>query len=179
MSEHKLVTLKIFDTEEEAGAAKSLLEAEGLVAFVVKSNVRSAYLAELPYLGAELRVPEDELEEAREILSIGASVEAGDVPEPEEDELPEDVDRPAPKEGKQGGQSREMPTNLVVLRAYENEIEAEMARGLLESAGITAFVLRENAGGWYSSVGAVGEIILLVAGDEVEAANEVLGEEQG
>jgi len=197
MPEHKFVTLKVFKNDIEAGMLKSLLEAEGLTAVVIKGDVPWNWRGEALDNIVELRVPDDQLEEAREVISAGTLADAGDEPaeeskspeeseapeedeEPQEEEEPEQGEEPQEDEEPEGDEEREeeggMPPNLVVLRAYESEIEAELARGLLKSEGITSFVLRENAGGWYASVGAVGEVILLVASDEVEAAKEVLGE---
>jgi hypothetical protein len=63
---------------------------------------------------------------------------------------------------------------LVALRTYSTEMEAEMARGLLESEGITVFPVRSNAGGWYTGIDAFG-VTLLVPEDEVADARDVLG----
>ena len=38
-------------------------------------------------------------------------------------------------------------SNLVVVGAFENEPEAEMAKGALESAGIDAMIQADSAGG--------------------------------
>ena len=69
MTEHRLITIKTYNDEIEAGMDKSLLESEGLLAFVVKSDLGTTYLSG-GVGGVELRVPEDAVEEAREILGI-------------------------------------------------------------------------------------------------------------
>ena len=70
-----------------------------------------------------------------------------------------------------------MSTNhpeLVVVRTYLNEIEAELARSALEAADIDAAVRTDDAGGarpamWMSGVR------LLVRAEDAERADQILG----
>ena len=40
-----------------------------------------------------------------------------------------------------------MSEEVVVLKTFNNEIEAAMARQVLQEAGVTAFVFKDDAGG--------------------------------
>jgi tetratricopeptide (TPR) repeat protein len=66
-------------------------------------------------------------------------------------------------------------TSLVTLGAYSTPLEAQMARGLLETAGIPAFVADENTVGanWLYS-NAVGGVRLQVRAEDVDRARDVL-----
>lgn len=65
--------------------------------------------------------------------------------------------------------------DLVTIRSYWGLLEAEMARGLLESAGIDAFLFDDNMVrmDWFNAI-ALGGIKLRVDADNVDAANRVL-----
>ena len=67
--------------------------------------------------------------------------------------------------------------DLVPIRAFWNLLEAELAKGLLESAGIQAFLFDDNMVrlDWFNA-NALGGVKLRVDADQVEAANRVLAE---
>ena len=67
--------------------------------------------------------------------------------------------------------------DLVTIRSYWGLLEAEMARGLLESAGIEAFLFDDNMVrmDWFNA-NALGGVKLRVDADNVDAANRVLDE---
>jgi len=67
--------------------------------------------------------------------------------------------------------------DLVAIRSYWGLLEAEMARGLLESAGIEAFLFDDNMVrmDWFNA-NALGGVKLRVDADNVGAANRVLEE---
>ena len=64
--------------------------------------------------------------------------------------------------------------NAVVLETFYSRIEAEMAAGLLESEGIPALVMADDAGGAYPSLQFVRGVRLLVAAADRYRAREIL-----
>jgi hypothetical protein len=64
---------------------------------------------------------------------------------------------------------------LVTVRTFPGRIEAEMAQGVLEGAGIESIVLADDAGGQYANVWLTG-VRLLVHVEDAERAKEVLGQ---
>jgi len=67
-----------------------------------------------------------------------------------------------------------MDDSIVVLRTFANELEAEIARVVLDAHDIPAFVLRDDAGGMYPSLTFVHGVRLLVRRDDAEEALAVL-----
>jgi hypothetical protein len=69
----------------------------------------------------------------------------------------------------------------VVIEKFTSRIEAEMAAGLLESEGIEALVLADDAGGLYPMLQFLRGVRLLVAPEDEAQAREILKamEEQG
>ncbi|MGC2434433.1 MAG: DUF2007 domain-containing protein, partial [Desulfobaccales bacterium] len=61
-----------------------------------------------------------------------------------------------------------------VLETFYSRIEAEMAAGLLESEGIPALVMADDAGGAYPSLQFVRGVRLLVAAADRYRAREIL-----
>jgi len=64
-------------------------------------------------------------------------------------------------------------SNLIAVRTYLNNIDAEMAVSVLEAAGIDAVLQRDDCGGvrpslWLSGIG------VLVRREDLEAARRVL-----
>lgn len=86
------------------------------------------------------------------------SLHAGELDEPEDSEADEFRD-------------------LVTIRTYWNLLEAELAKGLLNSAGIEAFLFDDNMVrlDWFNA-NALGGVKLRVDADSVEQANRVLEE---
>ena len=64
--------------------------------------------------------------------------------------------------------------DAVVLETFSSRIEAEMAAGLLESEGVPALVLADDAGGAYPSLQFVRGVRLLVAAEDQYRAREIL-----
>src|SRR4030066_154493 len=62
----------------------------------------------------------------------------------------------------------------IVLETFSNRIEAEMAAGLLESEGIEAMVLADDAGGTYPMLQFIRGVRLLVAPEDEAQAREIL-----
>lgn len=81
---------------------------------------------------------------------------------------------PAEEPAEQRAMSMGAAPELVAIRTYPTEMEAELARGLLEAEGITVFPVRSNAGGWYAGIDAFG-VTLLVPEDQAVEARDVLG----
>ena len=67
-------------------------------------------------------------------------------------------------------------TDLVVLRTYVNNFDAELARGALEAAGIDSMIRADDCGGTRPHLW-MGGVALLVRAEDVERADEVLGSE--
>ena len=67
--------------------------------------------------------------------------------------------------------------DLVVVRSYWNLLDAELAKGALESAGIECFLFDDNMirMDWFNA-NAIGGVKLRVDPENVEAANRILDE---
>jgi Putative prokaryotic signal transducing protein len=63
---------------------------------------------------------------------------------------------------------------LVVIRDYLNKVEAELAQGALQAAGIHAIVSADDAGGTEPTLW-MGGVRLLVRAEDAEQAAEILG----
>ena len=64
--------------------------------------------------------------------------------------------------------------DTVVLETFPNRIAAEMAAGLLESEGVEAMVMADDAGGAYPSLQFIRGVRLLVAKEDEAQAREIL-----
>jgi Putative prokaryotic signal transducing protein len=65
--------------------------------------------------------------------------------------------------------------DLVVVHAFATEMEAVIAKSALESAGITASILSDSAGGMRPHLGwSTGGYKLLVRGEDEDTAREIL-----
>jgi hypothetical protein len=67
-----------------------------------------------------------------------------------------------------------MKKKLVTVAHFDNYIDADLARQLLEDEGIKAFVMGQNVGNVYAGVPAVIDIELQAPDSEVERAKEIL-----
>jgi hypothetical protein len=67
-----------------------------------------------------------------------------------------------------------MADDLVMVRVFDNEVEAEIARGELEAAGIRAVVLKDDAGGMYPFLQGASGVRLMVAPDDTDRAEDIL-----
>ncbi len=64
--------------------------------------------------------------------------------------------------------------DAVVLETFYNRIEAEMAAGLLESEGIEAIIMADDAGGTYPMLQFIRGVKLMVAPEDEARAREIL-----
>jgi Putative prokaryotic signal transducing protein len=80
-------------------------------------------------------------------------------------------------DGEAAGEENAEFRDLVVIRSYWNLIEAELAKGLLDSAGIEAFLFDDNMVrlDWFNA-NALGGVKLRVDASNVEAADRILDE---
>ncbi len=62
----------------------------------------------------------------------------------------------------------------VVVHEFTNEIEAELAKGCLESAGIDAAIMKDDAGSMFPSLQGTEGVQLLVSPDDEEEARSIL-----
>lgn len=67
-----------------------------------------------------------------------------------------------------------MEENKVVVGKYKNEIDAEIAKGHLESSGIPAFIIKDDGGGMFPSLQSAEGVQLLVAETQKEKARNIL-----
>jgi hypothetical protein len=63
------------------------------------------------------------------------------------------------------------PADLVVVSAFSSAIDAQVAKGRLDGAGIESMIRADNAGGMYPAIGAVE---LLVRSEDVDKAHDAL-----
>jgi hypothetical protein len=64
--------------------------------------------------------------------------------------------------------------DAIVLETFASRIEAEMAAGLLESEGVEAMVLADDAGGAYPMLQFIRGVRLLVYREDEARAREIL-----
>ena len=67
-----------------------------------------------------------------------------------------------------------MPSEIVVLRTYVDELQASLAASILEANGIPAQVLADTAGGAYPSMALIFPVRLLVRAEDAALAAEIL-----
>ncbi len=67
-----------------------------------------------------------------------------------------------------------MNRKQVVVGTFENEIDAEIAKGHLESAGISASIVKDDGGGMFPSLQNTEGVRLFVAESEEEKATVLL-----
>jgi hypothetical protein len=63
---------------------------------------------------------------------------------------------------------------LVAVGTYHNKIDAELAQGALEAAGIEAIVSADDAGGLQPGLWVAEGVKVLVRAEDVEQAKEIL-----
>jgi hypothetical protein len=68
-----------------------------------------------------------------------------------------------------------MEPHQVVVGEYDNEIDAEIAKGHLEASGISASIIKDDGGGMFPSLQNVDGVKLLVAETLGEEARRILG----
>ena len=67
-----------------------------------------------------------------------------------------------------------MSKEMVVLKTFNNEIEAEMAQQVLQEAGVTAFVSKDDAGGMEPQLQRTNGVRLVVNRVDVQHAHNML-----
>ena len=68
-----------------------------------------------------------------------------------------------------------MSTHLITFRTFPTRIEAELAKSLLEAAGIKAMISADDAGGMRPTPFAyTSGVELIIREEDVDRANEVL-----
>ncbi|MCU1266673.1 MAG: hypothetical protein JWM21_2991 [Acidobacteria bacterium] len=67
-----------------------------------------------------------------------------------------------------------MPDDIVAIRAFSDEIEADMALQLLEGGGVRGFVFKDDAGGMEPHLQRTSGVRLIVNRAEAERALEIL-----
>ncbi|MFZ4621539.1 MAG: putative signal transducing protein [Bacteroidota bacterium] len=68
-----------------------------------------------------------------------------------------------------------MNSNDVVIREFEHEIDAEIAKGHLADAGIVAMIAKDDGGGMIPSLQNADGVQLIVPLHQAAAARSVLG----
>jgi hypothetical protein len=63
------------------------------------------------------------------------------------------------------------PSELIVLSTFRSAADAQIAKGVLDAAGIESMIRSDNAGGMYPAIGGAD---LLVRAEDVEKANEAI-----
>ena len=67
-----------------------------------------------------------------------------------------------------------MSDEVVVLKTFNNEIEAGMAQQVLQEAGMTAFVLKDDAGGMEPQLQRTNGVRLVVSRVDAHRAQNLL-----
>ncbi len=67
-----------------------------------------------------------------------------------------------------------MKEQQVVVGDYENEIDAEIAKGHLEASGISASIIKDDVGGMFPSLQDAQGVRLVVAESQKEKAKKIL-----
>ena len=67
-----------------------------------------------------------------------------------------------------------MSDEVVVLKTFNNEIEAGMAQQVLQEAGMTAFVLKDDAGGMEPQLQRTNGVRLVVNRADAQRAHTIL-----
>ena len=72
-----------------------------------------------------------------------------------------------------------MSDKLIAIAVFTNEVEAEVARSLLDSRGIPAAVMSDDAGGMIPSLQQTTGVRLMVSEEDADNARDILEEEYG
>ena len=67
-----------------------------------------------------------------------------------------------------------MSEEVVVLKTFNNEIDAEMAQQVLHEAGVTAFVFKDDAGGMEPQLQQTNGVRLVIKSADVQRAHKML-----
>jgi hypothetical protein len=66
-------------------------------------------------------------------------------------------------------------SDLAIVSTFRSAADAQIAKGVLDEAGIESMIRADNVGGMYPGVGGAD---LLVRSEDVERANQVLSESE-
>ena len=66
-----------------------------------------------------------------------------------------------------------MSEEVVILKIFDNEIDAVMAQQVLQEAGMTAFVFKDDAGGMEPQLQRTGGVRLVVNRDDAQRARQM------
>ena len=67
-----------------------------------------------------------------------------------------------------------MAEEVVVLKTFNNEIDAEMAQQVLHEAGVTAFVFKDDAGGMEPQLQRSAGVRLVINRADAQRAHQML-----
>lgn len=67
-----------------------------------------------------------------------------------------------------------MSEEVVVLKVFNNEIDARMAQQALQQSGVKAFVSKDDVGGMEPQLQLTAGVRLLVSGADAERAHQLL-----
>ncbi len=67
-----------------------------------------------------------------------------------------------------------MSEEVVILKIFDNEIDAVMAQQVLQEAGITSFVFKDDAGGMEPQLQRTGGVRLVVNRADAQRARQML-----
>ena len=68
--------------------------------------------------------------------------------------------------------------NLTTLKIFNNRIEAEVLRSLLESSGIKSWILSDDAGSMYPAQASMYGVRLMVRDEDFKTANALLAKNE-
>lgn len=67
-----------------------------------------------------------------------------------------------------------MSEEVVALKVFTNELDAAMARDVLQDEGVTAFVFKDDSGGMEPHLQRTNGVSLMVSAADVQRAREIL-----
>lgn len=67
-----------------------------------------------------------------------------------------------------------MPEEIVVLRVFDNEVEAAMAQQMLRDAGVATFIFKDDAGGMEPQLQRTNGVRLVLKSADAERAHDIL-----
>lgn len=67
-----------------------------------------------------------------------------------------------------------MPKEIIVLKVFTTEMDAMMARDVLQDDGVTAFVAKDDAGGMEPQLQRTNGVSLLINSADAERAHNIL-----
>jgi hypothetical protein len=67
-----------------------------------------------------------------------------------------------------------MSEEVVVLKVFTNELDAAMARDVLQDEGVTAFVFKDDSGGMEPHLQRTNGVSLMVSAADAQRAHQIL-----